>query len=113
MLTEASHQLCEFHVLKEITKAVLHGLAKLRKEMKAKIPKQRRGRPSQEQQAQARQIHRQQQRVAELFEHRHLFVRHYLSAAQRKLLRHLTRGQSQLRALRDIMEEVYRLFDRR
>jgi hypothetical protein len=110
---EASHQLCEFHVLKEITKAVLHGLAKLRKEMKAKIPKQRRGRPRKGQQAQARQINRQTGRVAELFEHRHLFVRHHLSAAHRKLLRELTRGQPQLRSLRDIMDEVYRLFDRR
>ena len=39
--------------LKEITKAVLHALAKLRKQMKATIPKQRRGRPSHEQQLQA------------------------------------------------------------
>ena len=51
--------------------------------------------------------------MTELFEHRHLFVRHHLSAVQRKLLRKLTRGQSQLQALRAIMEEVYRLFDRR
>jgi hypothetical protein len=107
------HQLCEFHVLKEITKAVLHALAKLRKEMRAKIPKQRRGRPSQEGQARARQVARQQQRVAELFEHRHLFVRHQLSPAQRKRLQKLTRDLPPLRALRAIMEEVYRLFDRR
>jgi hypothetical protein len=33
-----AHQVCEFHVLKEITKAVLHALAKLRKQLKAKIP---------------------------------------------------------------------------
>jgi hypothetical protein len=33
--------------------------------------------------------------------------------AQRERLRKLTRGLTQLRALRDIMEEVYRLFDRR
>jgi hypothetical protein len=107
------HQVCEFHVLKEITKAVLHALAKLRKEMTAKIPKQPRGRPSKEQQGQARKIARKQQRVTALFEHRYLFVRHHLSAAQRKLLHKLTRGLPQLRTLRAIMEEVYRLFDRR
>jgi hypothetical protein len=107
------HQVCEFHVLKEITKAVLHALAKLRKQLTAALPKQPRGRPSRRRQAQARALTRQQQRVSDLFTHRHLFVRHYLSGAQKKLLRRLTRGLPQLRALRAIMDEVYRLFDRR
>jgi transposase len=111
--SDVPHQICEFHVLKEITKAVLHALAKLGTQLKAKIPKQRRGRPRKEPQGQARTIARQKQRVADLFEHRHLFVKHHLTAAQRKLLRKLTRGLPQLRALRDMMDEVYRLFDRR
>jgi hypothetical protein len=110
---DARHQICEFHVLKEITKAVLHALAKLRKELTAKIPKQPRGRPSKERQGQAGLIARQKQEVAELFEHRYLFVRHHLSAAQKKLLQKLLRGRPELRALRKIMDEVYRLFDRR
>ena len=110
---DVPHQLCEFHVLKEITRAVLHALAKLRKQLKAKIPKQRRGRPSNEQQTQVRKVAREKQRVAELFEHRHLFVRHHLATGQRQRLRELTRGLPQLRALRDIMAAVYRLFDRR
>jgi Transposase len=110
---DAAHQVCEFHVLKEITKAVLHALAKLRKQLQAKIPKQRRGRPSKQQQAQARKIARQKQHVTELFEHRHLFVRHHLTTAQKKLLWKLTRGLPQLRTLREIMAEVYRLFERR
>jgi hypothetical protein len=107
------HQICEFHVLKEITKAVLQALARLRQQLKTQIPKQRRGRPSKQQQAHARQTARQRQRVAELFEHRHLFVRHHLSAAQTKRLQKLLRGLPHLRTLRAIMEEVYRLFDRR
>jgi hypothetical protein len=107
------HQVCAFHVLKEITKAVLHALAKLRKQLTAQIPKQPRGRPSQQRQAQARVVARQQQRVNDLFTHRHLFVRHHLSGTQRELLQRLTRGLWQLRALRAIMDEVYRLFDRR
>ncbi len=101
------------HVLKEITKAMLHALAKLRKEMTAQIPKQPRGRPRQEQQGQAGLIAQQKRCVAELFEHRYLFVRHHLSAAQQKQLRKLTYGRPELRTLRKIMEEVYRLFDRR
>jgi transposase-like protein len=109
----ARHQICEFHVIKEITKAVLHALAKLRKEMTAQLPKQPRGRPSKERQGQARLIAYRKRYVAELFEHRYLFVRHHLSAAQQEQLRKLTYGRPQLRALRKIMEEVYRLFDRR
>jgi hypothetical protein len=110
---EARHQICEFHVIKDITKAVLHALAVLRKELTAKIPKQPRGRPSKERQEQARLLAQQKQEVADLFEHRYLFVRHHLSAAQKKQLRKVTRGWPQLRALRKIMDEVYRLFDRR
>src|SRR5262249_49902437 len=78
---DVPHQLCEFHVLKEITKAVLHALSKLRKQLKAMIPQQRRGRPSKGQQGQARKVARQNQRLADLFEHRHLFVRRHLSPA--------------------------------
>jgi hypothetical protein len=107
------HQVCEFHVLKEITKAVLHALAKLRKQLTEQIPKQPRGRPSKEQQARTKAIARQQQRISDLFSNRHLFVRHYLSGTQKKLLRRLTGGQRQLRTLRAVMDEVYRLFDRR
>jgi hypothetical protein len=110
---DVRHQLCEFHVIKEITKAVLHAVAKLRKGLSAKIPKQSRGRPGKAREAQARMIRRQKQRVTDLFENRHLFVRHGLTAGQQKRLGELTRGLPQLRVLRQIMDEVYRLFDRR
>jgi hypothetical protein len=109
------HQICTFHTLAEITKAVLRVLAKLRKELKAQIPKQRRGRPRKDRQAKAtaRKAKRLKQRVAELFKHRHLFVQRHLSQAEKKELARLMRGRPQLRALRQIMGEVYRLFDRR
>jgi hypothetical protein len=110
---EVPHQLCEFHVLKEITKAVLRAVAKLRKKMTADIPKQPRGRPSKRLRGPARRAARQKRRVADLFEHRHLFVRHHLSVAQKRRLHQLTRGLPQLRTLREIMSAVYRLFDRR
>jgi hypothetical protein len=102
----ARHQLCEFNVIKEVTQAVLHALA-------AKVPKLPRGRPGKGQQPLSRQVKRLKRRVAELFEHRYLFVRRQLSQAQRQRLRKLTRGLPQLRRLRGIMDEVYRLFDRR
>jgi Transposase len=110
---KARHQLCRFHVIKEITKAILHALAVLRKELRAKIPKLGRGRPSQEKQPLAQEAKRQEQKVADLFEGRYLFVRHQLTKAERQQLLRLTRGLPQLRRLREIMDEVYRLFDRR
>ncbi len=45
--------------------------------------------------------------------YQHLFVRRHLTAAWKKVLARLVRGQPQLRALREIRDEVYRLFDRR
>lgn len=107
------HQICEFHVIKEITKAILHALAKRRKELTTQIPKQPRGRPRKEQEGLAWLIAYRKRGVAELFEHRYLFVRHHLSPAQRQQLRKLMYGRPELQTLRKIMEEVYRLFDRR
>src|SRR5262249_60171316 len=46
-------------------------------------------------------------------EPRHLFVPHPPSAAERALLQRVVRGDRQLPALRAIMDEVSRLFDRR
>ncbi len=110
---DVPHQVCEFHVLKEILKAVLLALATTRKELRAQIPKQPRGRPRKAEPAQSRKVARQQQQVSELFEHRHVFVRRRLTPAPTKTLQRITRGLAHWRSLRQIMEEVYRLFDRR
>jgi len=109
----AAHQVCQFHVLKEILQAVLHALAKVRKELKAKQPALPRGRPSKANKAQARKAQRIGQRIADLFDHRHLFVQHHLTPAERRTLQQITRGLPHLRTLRQIVDEVYRLFDRR
>src|SRR5262249_51676791 len=50
-------------------------------------------------------------RVADLFEHRHLFVRHHLGAAERATLQRLGRYGRPLRALRGIMDIVVPLAD--
>jgi uncharacterized protein (DUF1697 family) len=111
---DVPHQICEFHVIKELTKAILRAVAKVRKKLAARKPTLKRGRPSTvEAKRAARQAKRLQQKIADLFEHRYLFVQHDLTVAQRRTLRKITRGLPQLRTLREIMEEVYRLFDRR
>ena len=108
------HQICEFHIIKELTKAILRAVAKVRKKLAARKPTLTRGRPTTvEAKRAARQRKRLQQKIAELFEHRYLFVQHDLTIAERRTLRQITRGLPQLRTMREIMEEVYRLFDRR
>ena len=110
---EIPHQICEFHSIAELTKAVLKALAKVRKSLAATVPKLGRGRPSK---ATKRLVHRRkriQQKIADLFQHRHLFVQHGLTPCEKRTFTRMTRGLPELRALRDIMNEVYRLFDRR
>ena len=107
------HQLCRFHVIKELTRAVLHAVSHVRKQLTAGLPALPRGRPSKAQRRRAASVERRRRRITELFEQRHLFVTRELSDAQRRTLRRITRGLPQLRRLREIMEQVYRLFDRR
>lgn len=110
-----AHQVCEFHILKELIKVALRVVARLRKRLAKAAPQRPRGRPPSdpESQRKVRQAKRIGRRVAELFKHRHLFVRHHLSSAGRQRVQRLCRGQRPLRAVRQIMDEVYRLFDRR
>jgi hypothetical protein len=108
------HQVCEFHVIKELAQAVLRAVARIRKELAAAKPKLGRGRPSSAAARKAAQRRKRiDQKVGDLFEHRHLFVRHKLTGTQRRTLHRITRGRPELRTLRDVMDEVYRLFDRR
>jgi len=108
------HQVCKFHILGDITEAILHAIAKVRKELQRGIPRLPRGRPAGEAaKREARRNRRLHAQVAALFDNRHLFVRRSLKGTERKTLQRITRGQPQLRTLRAIMEEVYRLFDRR
>lgn len=108
------HQICEFHTIKELTKAILRAVAQVRKKLAAQKPAGQRGRPTTTAAKRvARRRQQLQQKIADLFEHRHLFVQHDLTPGQRRTLQRITRGLPQLRTLRELMEEVYRLFDRR
>jgi transposase len=108
------HQVCEFHTVRELTEAVLQAVARVRRTLTAQLPKLPRGRPtSRVAKRQARRKQRRQQHVTDLFDHRYLFVQRSLRAAERKTLARISRGHKPLRVLREIIDEVYRLFDRR
>ena len=93
------HQLCEFHIVADVVKAVLGAVASARTSLAAKQA--------------ARTKKRLDVQRAALFTHRYLFVQRHLSNTERKTLWRLTRGLPQFQKLRAIMEQVYALFDRR
>jgi hypothetical protein len=108
------HQICAFHVLADVVKAVLGAVASARKRLAAKQPKLPKGRPrTQAAKAAARQKKRLEQQRVDLYKYRHLFVQHHLSHSERKRWWRITRDLPQLRKLRELMEQVYALFDRR
>jgi len=111
---EVPHQICTFHVVAEVVKAVLGAVASARKGLAAQQPKLRRGRPST---PAAKQAARTKKRLAAqrtaLFTSRSLFVQRHLNTTERKTLWRVSRGLPQLHALRAIMDQVYALFDRR
>jgi phage tail protein X len=111
---DVPHQICTFHLVAEVSKAVLGAVASARKGLAATQPKLPRGRPStQAAKAAARTKKRLAGQGAALFTHRYLFVQRHLNKTERKTLWRVSRGLPQLQALRAIMEQVYALFDRR
>src|SRR5256884_6842763 len=111
---EVPHQICEFHLVAEVVKAVLGAVASARKGLAATQPKLPRGRPStQAAKAAARTKKRLAGQGAALFTHRYLFVQRHLNKTERKTLWRVSRRLPQLQKLRASMEQVYALFDRR
>lgn len=111
---KVKHQSCQFHIIKEITKDILKAVTQVRRQLKQKKTKRLRGRPSGKRAKQVAQKNKRlQKKVADLFEYRYLFVKRTLNPKEKKILQRITRGLDQLRTLRAIMDEVYRLFDRR
>ena len=109
------HQVCEFHVLKEINKAILKAVTSVRRDLKkTKAKRSKRGRPTTKaEQAQVNRNKRIQAKITALFDNRFLFVQKILTPKERETLREITKGFPELRKLREIEDEVYRLFDRR
>src|SRR5205823_3499220 len=107
-------QLCQFHVVQDIGKAVVKAVSSERKRLAAQQPTLPRGRPSTKA---AKQAARTKKRLAAqraaLFASRSLFVQRHVNKTQRKTLWRVSRRLPQLQALRAIMEQVYALFARR
>jgi hypothetical protein len=113
---EVPHQLCTFHVIKELTQGVLKAVAKERERLATSKPALKRGRPSfkdKDARRLARKSKSIQQQISALFQERFLFVTRRLTPSERRRLMSITRGVPHLRKLREIMEHISALFDRR
>ena len=90
------HQICEFHLVAEVAKAVLGAVASVRKALAAKQPKLPKGRPGT---PAAKQAARTKKRLTEqraaLFTSRYLFVQRHLNKTERKTLWRVSRGWPQ------------------
>jgi len=113
---EIPHQICTSHVLKELTQGILCAVAAECHRLAKSKPKLKRGRPSSKEKT-ARRLARKsktiQDKIRGLFQGRFLFVKRRLKPSERKELLQITQGLPQLRKLRDIMDHIYALFDRR
>src|SRR5713101_6175883 len=113
---EVPHQLCTFHIIAALVKGVLRAVASERERLAHSKPKLKRGRPSSKDKA-ARRLARKSkvmpQKIRALFQERFLCVKRRLKPSERKRFMHITRGLPHLRKLREIIDHIYALFDRR
>src|SRR6266446_2098926 len=104
---DVPHQLCTFHIIKDLTQGVLKAVATERERLAQSKPRVKRGRPSSKDKAARRTTRKSkaiQQKISDLFQNRFLFVKRRLTPSERQRLMRITRGLPHLRKLREIME---------
>ena len=113
---EVPHPLCPFHVIKDLPQGVLSAVSSERARWAKSKPQLKRGRPSAPDKA-ARRFARQSQsipqKIRDVFEERFVCVKRRLTPSERKRCVCITRGLPQWRKLREIIDHMYALFDRR
>jgi hypothetical protein len=111
---QARHQLCVFHVLKDINVHVFDALRRLRQQLGRPSKRRRRGRPSRAQKrARARYGKTKKEQAYFIWKHRHLIVTRpeNLNGRERNWLSQMYQALPALRTLRRFVLAVYRLFD--
>jgi hypothetical protein len=112
----AEHQLCVFHVIKDINKLILDAVRRLRRELDRRGRrgrKRRRGRPKKGSKARRRQGQLREQ-AKFVYKHRYLIVkgRERLTAGEERALAQLLEYAPELGVLRAFVDEMYGLFER-
>ena len=112
----AEHQLCVFHVLKDINDEVLDAVRRIRRQMQRRGSRGRKRKPGRPKKGTARQ-HRQRKlrdKAQFVYKHRYLIVKRpeKLTAQQQKNLAQLLEDAPSLRVVQSFVAEMYRLFER-
>jgi hypothetical protein len=112
--SEADHQLCAFHIVKEINKLILDALRRLRMAMKRRGQagrKKKRGRKGAK--SKSRRGLSVKEESAFVFKHRHLIVkrRENLTESERDDLSRMQEYLPELATPRQFAERIHRLFD--
>jgi Transposase len=114
---DARHQLCVFHLLRDVLKRVLDAVRRLRRALARRGRagrKRRRGRPSQRQQARRRQRGpTATDKATFIWKHRFLVVKRTakLTRGERADLEKMLAYLPELRTLRSFSQDIYRLLD--
>jgi hypothetical protein len=115
---EVEHQLCVFHVIKEVNKLILDGVRAIKNRLKRqgnKGRKKRRGRPSQKaQKRRQRQGMTKKEQATFIWEHQSLIVRkpETLSKQDKQDLTLMLTIAPDLKVFRQFNQQFYRLFQR-
>src|SRR5687768_8381454 len=99
MFGDVPHQICTFHVLKELTQGLLRAVAAERQRLVQSKPKLNRCPPSSKDKVArrlARKTRSSQDKISSLFPGRFLFVKRPLKPSERRQLLHITRSLPQL-----------------
>ena len=92
---DVAHQICPFHVLKELTQGILRAVAAERRRLAHATPKLPRGRPSSKEKTARRLAHKSkqiQEKIRCVFQGRFLLVKRRLKPSERKKLLQITPG---------------------
>ncbi len=112
---QAEHQLCIFHVLKDLNKRVQDAVRRLRKQLNRRAGRwpQRRGRPRKDRAAAQRRRQTLQQQSAFIFRHRHLVTTRSdrLTEQNRADLQQMIDWLPELAVLRQFVDQVHKLFE--
>jgi hypothetical protein len=103
-------------MIKDLTKGVWKAVATARERLARSQPTLQRGRPSSTEQAARRRARTRkalQPNISDVCQERSLLVKRRVKASERQRLMSITRGLPPLRTLREIMEPMDALFDRR
>jgi hypothetical protein len=116
---DIEHQLCIFHVIKEVNKLILDGVRAIKNRLKRqgnKGRKKRRGRPSKkaQKQRQYRQGMSKKEQATFIWDHQYLIVRKQddLSEQEKEDLALMFQIAPELKLFRQFNQQFYRLFER-